>query len=150
MAALATVFFAFLFVDERALNRIEDQLDVAVAQVPLRQRVISLAVAEEVRVDPIVHAIDRACIGRCFSYANYEPCTAAFRVRCSRNNPIVVDNYADSYAIQTGGYIVKPRDFPLYGVVLRPGTQSGFTLRLLEPGERISPTHIRFAPGLFE
>ena len=32
-------------------------------------------------IESSAHVIDRACIGHCFSYANYEPATAQFRVR---------------------------------------------------------------------
>jgi len=31
----------------------------------------------------IAHSVDRACIGHCFSYSNYEPSSGQFRVRAS-------------------------------------------------------------------
>jgi len=61
--------------------------------------------------------IDRVCIGHCYSYANYEPGTAQFRVRAVGESPLVVSTYDDSWKMQTGTYVVKPRDLPLYQLV---------------------------------
>jgi hypothetical protein len=116
LAALAVMFFAFLFVDTQELNRVEDGIDVAVGHLPAGQRVVGFFPALPSGLRPLQHAIDRACIGRCFSYANYEPSSRQFRVRAQSGNSIVLDNYADVEAVETGRYAVKPRDLPLYGV----------------------------------
>ena len=58
--------------------------------------------------------IDRACLGRCFSYANYEPSTWQFRVRATGPNPYVVWTYEDSWSMQAGLYAVRPADLPMY------------------------------------
>jgi len=116
MAAIALVFFSLSYVDERALNRVETEMEQAVAHLPPGQRVVSMLGDPRSRVPSLVHFADRVCLGRCFSYANYEPSTAAFRVRAYSENPFVVANYADSWSIQTGGYVVKPRDLPIYDV----------------------------------
>jgi hypothetical protein len=57
-------------------------------------------------------------VGRCFSYANYEASTRQFRIRAARGNAFVVSEYADSWALQTGTYIVKQGDLPLYKIDL--------------------------------
>jgi hypothetical protein len=68
-------------------------------------------------VNPLTPMMDRSCIGRCYSYANYEPSTAQFRVRVNGENPFVAATYADSYAMQTGKYVVKQQDLPLYQII---------------------------------
>jgi hypothetical protein len=86
------------------------------------------------RITATAHMIDRACIGHCFSYANYEPGTAQFRVRALAGNPIVVSTYQDSWDIQTGVYHVKDRDLPLYQIQ-RCGESQSFCVRQLKSGE---------------
>jgi hypothetical protein len=114
-AALAAVFFVFLYVDERALNGLEDQMRDAVAQLPPMARVVS-NVDADLRVNAVTHMIDRVCIGRCYSYANYEPSSAAFRIRVTGPTAIVAPTDMDSSRIENGGYAVKQRDLPLYRI----------------------------------
>jgi hypothetical protein len=83
------MFFAFLFSDVRAINGLEQKLDALVSSLPPNQRVIG-----EVRYPPNSGfdesmLIDRACIGRCFSFANYEAATEQFRVHAIPGNSIV-------------------------------------------------------------
>ncbi len=113
---LTAVFLVFLFRDEHVLNAFEDRIDRVVATLPPYQRVINAIDASDLRINGLGHMIDRACIGHCFSYANYEPSTAQFRVRVSGANPVVAPTYVDSWAMQTGLYVVKPNDVPLYVV----------------------------------
>jgi hypothetical protein len=122
MAFLVALFFCFLWVDERALNGFEDRLRGAVATLDPGQRVVNVVDQPGLRVNAVTHMIDRVCIGHCYSYANYEPSTAQFRVRAVSPNPYVVSRYADSWALQTGTYSVKPEDEPLFAVDLaEPG-----------------------------
>jgi hypothetical protein len=116
-AVVGLVFFGMLYTDESALNAMEDRVQEAVAQVPAGQRVISGIGAPSLRVNPLDHMVDRACIGRCYSYANYEPSTAQFRVRVVGQSPLVISNYEDSFKLQTGGYVVQERDVPLYQLI---------------------------------
>jgi hypothetical protein len=118
MAAVAVVFFGFLFHDESALNAFEGRMQRMVMRLPPGQRIVSGANDPSLRVNAMAHMIDRVCIGRCYSYANYEPSTWQFRVRAVAPNPYVASSYADSFALQTGQYIVKPKDLPLYEVTL--------------------------------
>jgi hypothetical protein len=110
------LFFGFLYHDHGVLNRLEDRMEAAIAQMPVGQRVVSGISATNLRVDALNHMIDRVCVARCYSYANYEPSTAQFRIRAVAQNPFVVFNYGDSWRLQTGSYIVKPQDIPLYKV----------------------------------
>jgi hypothetical protein len=117
LIAVAVVFFAFLFHDEHAINAFENRMQRMVAALPPGQRVISAIDDHTLRID-LAHVIDRACLGHCYSYANYEPSTAQFRVRAEAPNPYVAYTYADSWLMQNGQYVVKQSDLPLYQVDL--------------------------------
>jgi hypothetical protein len=121
LLAVALLFFVFLYRDERALNSFEDRMQDTVAALPPGQRVISAIDAPNLRVNALAHVIDRVCIGRCYSYANYEPSTAQFRIRAAVENPYVAHRYEDSWLMQVGAYVVKDRDLPLYQVDLDAG-----------------------------
>jgi hypothetical protein len=119
MGALTAAFFLFLFHDDRAFNAFEDRIGQVVAALPPGQRVL-LGLDDDslTRVNAVTHMIDRECIGKCYSYANYEPSTWQFRVRAVAPNPYVASDYRDSFMMQTGEYVVKPSDLPLYQVTL--------------------------------
>jgi hypothetical protein len=141
LVVLAMVFFGFLYHDEKALNSFEDRMQDTVAGLPTGQRVISAIVDDpkdpDLRVNALVHVIDRVCVGHCFSYANYEPSTAQFRVRAKAWNPYVAATYSDSWLLQMGLYVVKDRDLPLYQVTLDRGRM---VLRSLPAGVRCGST----------
>jgi hypothetical protein len=95
--------------------------------------------ASGLRFDPLTHATDRVCLGRCYRYANYEPFTAQFRIRAIAENPIVMSNYTESWMIQAGVYQVKDRDLPLYQVVL---DRTGHVfIRQLQAGAQFGMAH---------
>jgi hypothetical protein len=118
ISAVALLFFVFLFRDEQTLNAFEDSMQNVVSQLPQGQRVVSGIADPFDRVDALPHIIDRVCTGRCYSYANYEPSTGQFRVRATGESPIVVSRYDDSWQLQSGVYVVQPKDLPLYQVVV--------------------------------
>jgi hypothetical protein len=139
MAVVALLFFGFLYRDERALNAFEDPMTRLVSQLPPGQRVVSAIDDPTLHINALTHMIDRACLGRCYSYANYEPSTAQFRVRAVAGNPIVVSTYVDSSSLQTGSYVVKERDLPLYQVYL---DQAGYMhIRILAAGAQTGITY---------
>jgi hypothetical protein len=114
MVMILAGFSAMLYVDTREFNRWEDSVDAKIAQLPFGQRVISSLPVLSVPVDPLKHMVDRACVGHCYSYANYEPSTRQFRIRATKGNAIVLSEYADVYAIEKTEYVVQPQDLPLY------------------------------------
>ncbi|HEY1239606.1 MAG TPA: hypothetical protein VGF16_03570 [Bryobacteraceae bacterium] len=120
LALITLVFFLFLFRDERRLNQLEDRVDRAVAEMPAGQRVVAPILDPGLRANPLAHTIDRACLGRCYSYANYEPSTAQFRVRTLQPNPFVTADYGDSWKMQNGEYVFRDRDLPLYLLLVSP------------------------------
>jgi hypothetical protein len=141
---LMGLFFAFLYVDTRALNRVEDLMEQSVAQVPAGSRVISALCDERGDVNLLAHTIDRVCIHRCFSYANYEPATTQFRIRANGVNPVVVASDEDAAALQQGAYAVKSYDAPLYQIYLRGRY---LDTRVLRAGDVTGATCFESIPG---
>ena len=144
MAVLTALFFAFLFVDTRSLSFVESLMEQSVAQIPPGSRVISALCDQRGDVNLVGHTLDRVCIRHCFSYANYEPSTAQFRVRAAGPNPIVVAADRDSNELQQGTYVVKPPDVPLYQIYLRGRY---LDTRLLQAGQVTGATCFESAPG---
>jgi hypothetical protein len=114
LVSVALLFFGLLYTDEHALNRMEDTLDTVVDQLPRGQRVVTLLPSQSLASLCLHHDLDRACIGRCWSYANYEPASRQFRLRALPSNGIVLDNDADVDAAAGGKYVVQPRDLPVF------------------------------------
>jgi hypothetical protein len=137
LLAGAALFFGFVFTDDIELNRLEDRVDLAVASLPPMQRVVMPLLSPSLHSLCVQHDLDRACIGHCFSYANYEPSSLQFRIRARPHNGIVLDNYADVNAVASGSYIVRPHDVPLYLVYLCGIDLRDVCTRPLQIGENI-------------
>ena len=112
------------------------------------QRVISGIESADWRINSVAHLIDRVCVGRCYSYSNYEPSTAQFRVRADRPNAIVVTGAGDSFDIERGSYVVKERDLPLYQLVLDDaGAGSDTAAKNRRTFRRYSVARVLMNPG---
>lgn len=137
LTATMLLFFGFFLTDERQLNHREDQLDAALRALPPNQRVVASLPDQSLRSLCVHHDLDRACIGRCFSYGNYEPSSLQFRIRAQPGNSIVLDNHVDVDAVSAGTYNVQSRDLPLY-LVYPCGQHSGeICTRSLKAGESL-------------
>jgi hypothetical protein len=148
LMVIAAVFFGCIYADERALNQVETEMAGLLTRIPAGQRVISTLAEPNSRVNSMAHLIDRVCIGKCFSYANYEPSTAQFRVRAERENSIVVWQYGQSWGMQAGGYVVRPRDLPLYNIDLCDPAGRKLCITSLQDGAILKNTWLRVAPML--
>jgi hypothetical protein len=113
----AASYFAFLFADGRAVNRVEDRMDAVVMQLPENARVISYLRSTAMPIQ-LLHTVDRACLGRCYSYANYEPSSRQFRVRAGAGNSMVMADYHNVAAVERGRYRVQADDLPVFLVYL--------------------------------
>ncbi|MGC1619353.1 MAG: hypothetical protein WA765_12765 [Candidatus Acidiferrum sp.] len=112
--ACAIVFFTFLYQDTARLNRMESEVERLVAPLPFGTRVLSTVWAPlDSRISFISHFVDRACIGHCFSYANYEPSSGQFRIRVRPGSPVAAASDDDSEDMQAGEYEVQEEDLPL-------------------------------------
>jgi hypothetical protein len=121
-AAIATLacsifFFALLYRDTAMLNRLESHAESLTATLPFGTRVIpTLNSPSDSRVQFVHHIVDRACIGHCFTYSNYEPSSGQFRVRVSPGSPIIAYRAADAQEMEAGTYIVRASDPPFVDI----------------------------------
>jgi hypothetical protein len=143
----AALQFSFLYVDTGALNRWEEQVAAAILPLPQGSRVVSSLHDWTSRSLLWGHALDRACIGHCYSYQNYEPGSLQFRIRATRPNGIVMHDPADSNRVDTGTYLVRPSDLPLYLLAQCPDGR--LCVKSLEAGERIPQTELTLLPALW-
>jgi hypothetical protein len=108
------VFFAFLYQDTGWLNQLESNAETLTRDLPPGTRVIVTARAPaDSRIAFIGHAVERACIGHCFSYANYEPASGEFRVRVRKGSPVVTSSTDDAEDMASGEYEVDETDLPI-------------------------------------
>jgi hypothetical protein len=113
-AVLASVFFVWTYEDTGTLNDMERQVETMVSALPYGRRIVeTINSRPDSRLRFIEHIVDRACIGKCFTYANYEPPAGQFRIRVKPGSPIVTDSVEDSLDMETGFYVVRPQDLPM-------------------------------------
>ena len=116
-AAIAVVFFVFLYQDTGVLNRIEQHAEKLISTLPPGQRVLATIWAPpDSRVPYVVHIVDRACIGKCFSYENYEPSSSEFRVRARQGSPVAAADADDRQDMELGDYVVQEEDLPMWQI----------------------------------
>jgi hypothetical protein len=114
LSVLALIFFAMQYHDTGVLNSMERQTESLVAQLPFGSRVAyTIDLGESSRVNSR-HFVDRACIGHCFAYSNYEPGSKQFRVRLSPTGSSIVSS--SGFDLEHGSYVVRPQDLPLYQI----------------------------------
>jgi hypothetical protein len=110
----AVAFFSFLYQDTLQLNRMEVAAEQLVKDLPEGTRALATIWAPEgSRINFIGHEVDRACIGHCFSYVNYEPSSGQFRLRVRPGSPVVTASNDDSEDMQSGEYEVGDDDLPM-------------------------------------
>jgi hypothetical protein len=114
LTILAILFFAWTYEDTKALNIMEWQEESLVGALPYGRRVIeTIDLPKSSHIASGQHILERACIGKCFEYSNYEPSSKAFRIRVMQGSPIVTDSAEDSMRMQGGSYIVRKQDLPM-------------------------------------
>jgi hypothetical protein len=113
--AVAILFFAFMFQETARLNRLEENAERITRELPFGTRVLVMAFPDASYRQMFIHAADRACVGHCFVYSNYEPSTKEFRVRVQVQvgSAVVTANVDDSEDMQSGTYEVQEEDLPL-------------------------------------
>jgi hypothetical protein len=123
-ACLAAVFFAFIFQDTGKLARMEKQVEQLVRSLPTASRVISPGWKLPGTRTLAEHFVDRACIGHCFNYANYEPASGQFRVRARAENPFVssVLHFKGEPELHSGNYDIDVPPSPAYRIYQCPNS----------------------------
>jgi hypothetical protein len=113
-------FGILLYGDTADYNRLEDRLTAALSESARGEKVVlaatSISARTNLEVNVMTHMIDRACLGQCYSFANYEPSTEVFRLRATGPNPWVTASYEQSILMQAGKYVIKEGDLPLLQV----------------------------------
>lgn len=133
----ACVFFFLFYKDTARTNLIETRAEQLVSGLPFGTRVMAtILLPSGTQPHSVVNVVDRACIERCFSFGNYEPPSAQFRVRALPGNGIVTTNYQDAADMEGGRYVVKPQDLPAYQVYRCGPLATDLCIRKLEAGER--------------
>ena len=133
----AIVFFTFLYQDTGWINRLEANAEQLVSNLPPGTRVIATVWAPPgSRITFVGHAAERACIGHCFSYANYEAASGEFRVRVRKGSPVVTALTDDAEDMASGEYEVDETDLPLKQIYqCDSGDLTKLCIRDLESGE---------------
>jgi hypothetical protein len=135
LAAIAAVFFSFLYQDTAKVNQMEQQIVRLVSMLPPNQRVMATILPPDDSRIMVQHIVDLACIGRCFSYGNYEPSTGLFRIRALPGNPYVLSDYQRVVEMEDGEYMVQPKDLPVYQVYQCSPRGTDLCIHPLEAGE---------------
>jgi hypothetical protein len=134
-AAIAVVFFSFLYQDTATVNRMEQQVVRLVSELPPNRRVMATILPPPGSRVLIQHMVDRACISRCFSYGNYEPSTGLFRVRALPGNPYVLSDYGLAVDMENGEYTVQAEDLPVSQIYQCSVSGTELCIRSLAAGE---------------
>lgn len=112
-SVIAVVFFTFIYQDTAFLNRMEANTEKITRTLPFGTRTLSTIFAPNTYRTIYLHIPDRACIGHCFLFSNYEPSARQFRVRVRPGSPVVTASQDDSEDMQSGTYDVEDEDLPL-------------------------------------
>jgi hypothetical protein len=113
-ATCALCFFAFLYQDTAWMNRLEANAEKLTGGLQPGTRVLGTIWSPKGwRVSFVGHVLDRACIGHCFSYANYEASTGEFRVRAQKGSSVVTTSSDDAEDMASGEYEVDGTDLPM-------------------------------------
>jgi hypothetical protein len=136
-SACTLLFFLFLHQDTSLVARLEANAEKLTRNLPFGTRVLKTVVAPgDWRAPFIYHSIDRACIGHCFAFSNYEASTKQFRLRVREDSPVVVFDADDSESMESGEYVVQPEDLPLKQIdQCVPADPTILCLRDLSPNE---------------
>lgn len=136
--ACALVFFAFLYQDTGWLNRLEANAESIASTLAPGTRVIpTIWAPPKSRVSFIGHVVDRACIGHCFNYANYEAASGEFRVRVRPGSRVVTASPDDSEDMESGEYELGDDDLPMKEIYQCDASDlTKLCIRDLESGEK--------------
>jgi hypothetical protein len=148
-AMIATVFFLFLYLDDRALNFAENEIADLVETLPPGQRVVGSLTDSNSRLYSLAHIVDRRCVDHCFSYGNYEPTTGQFRLRVLALNRFEAPDSTIVDEILNGRHIVTPAEAPLYCICPCEDKKQRFCIRPLAAGERTCAFSVPVTPDLW-
>ena len=135
LAGIAAVFFTFLYQDTAMINRMEAQVAALVKTLPPDQRVLATILKPDESRVLVQHIVDRECIGRCFSYGNYEPASGVFRIQALPGNKYAMSDFEDVASMEGGEYKLLPEDLPAYQIYQCDEDWTELCIRPLAAGE---------------
>ncbi len=135
LSAIALIFFVLQYRDTAVFNDMEQQAATLVAGIPYGSKVsYTIDQGSFSRINSR-HFVDRACIGHCFAFSNYEPGSKQFRVRLSPEGSSIVS--PDGLDLELGNYLVREQDLPLYQIYQPDDNDlSKLAIRPLAAGEK--------------
>jgi hypothetical protein len=113
LTGFAVLFFGALYRDAAVFDRMENNAEQITWKLPPGTRVLATVFEPPDYRVLTLHVVDRACVGHCFLFSNYEPATGQFRLRVREDSPVVVATTEDSEDMQSGNYDVQEEDLPL-------------------------------------
>ena len=113
LAACAAAYFTFVYRDTQLANQLEENAEKITRELPPGTRVLATVFEPPDYRMVTLHVVDRACVGHCFLYSNYEAATRQFRLRVQEGSPVAVASTDDSEDMQFGSYEVQDEDLPL-------------------------------------
>jgi len=148
LSLCALLFFVFLYQDTSFVARLEANAEKLTRSLPFGTRVLkTVAAPGDWRAPFIYHSVDRACVGHCFAFSNYEASTKQFRLRVHEDSPVVVSDPRDSESMESGEYEVQPEDLPLKQIdQCDPANLTILCIRDLSPGEKNGRLSLRPIP----
>jgi len=135
--ALVLAQAVMLYSDHGKLAKLEASANQALSALPEHARVLSSLCWSEGRFNAAYHITDRACIRRCFSYGNYEPSSAQFRLRADPGNSIVIADNQRASDFEYAEVQIREEEIPIY--LLMGSPESAVSTRLLKADESIPP-----------
>ena len=133
---LGASYFYQLYREDGLLAQFQDQVTAVTASFSGRPKAVTGLCIPDRRINYGSHLVDRACVGNCYSYGNYEPSSGHFRLRAHPSNGFVVAEISRAYAFEFGGAEVTAQDLPLLRI---EGTLGGeITVRELREGEKVT------------
>ncbi len=144
LAACAAVYFTFVYRDTRMANQLEENAENLTRELPMGTRVLATIFEPSDYRMVTLHVVDRACIGHCFLYSNYEAATKQFRLRVQGGSPVAVASTDDSEDMQSGSYDVQDEDLPLKQIYQCDAADwTKLCIRDLKSGEKNGAVGIR-------
>jgi hypothetical protein len=135
IVGFAAIFFIVAYDDEHALTLLESKVNRLVSQVPPLERVAALLRYPGAANGFTENIVDRACVGHCFSYGNYEASTSQFRIRAAAGNGLILADPEESARLAEGRYLVQARDLPLHQIYPCGQQITDLCIRSLQAGE---------------
>ena len=133
-AVIALAYFGLLFEDTAKAGAMENHAESLVRQLPQGAHVIvTFLPLGNLRIFAH-HVVDRACVGHCFVFDNYEPASGQFRVRANAGNRIAEADAKIVEHMMAGDYVVTTDDLPAWLVSECGGEERNLSLQPLTPG----------------